>query len=301
MVSPSSGFPFRGVNSDKMTTSTMTAPVSRTKQGMPSTNNAVPEIELRGVCCHFGSHAVLRDIRLSVRTGETLALIGESGCGKSVTMKLMMSLLDPTEGDVYWSGRLVKGRTRQQRRREQLRFGYLFQGAALFDSLDVFENVAFGLRQNTRLGENDIRAIVHERLREVGLNETVCTNKPAELSGGMKKRVGLARALALDPEVILYDEPTTGLDPIMSDVINELIVMTRSRRPVTSVVVTHDMRTVQKVTDRVVMLTPLSQLEPGQSQIVFDGTTDEAFSSSEPHIAQFIAGDAGSRTLHGNL
>ena len=273
--------------------------------GTPAAHRAtaapVTEIELRGVSRSFGSHAVLRDIRLSVRTGETLAVIGESGCGKSVTMKLMMALLDPTEGDVHWQERPVSERTRQQRRSDQLRFGYLFQGAALFDSKNVFENVAFGLRQNTRLAEDDIRAIVRERLREVGLTETVCTKKPAELSGGMKKRVGLARALALDPEVIFYDEPTTGLDPIMSDVINELIVITRSRRPVTSVVVTHDMRTVRKVADRVVMLMPLSRLEPGQSQIVFKGTTDEAFSSREPHIAQFITGHAGSRTLQGNL
>ena len=283
-----------------MTISATQPPVVKAKRNTPSTDDAVAEIELRGVSRRFGSQPILRDIRLSVRSGETLALIGESGCGKSVTMKLMMSLLDPTEGEVYWSGRLVTERTRQQRRREQLRFGYLFQGAALFDSLGVFENVAFGLRQNTRLGEDDIRAIVHERLREVGLNESVCTQKPAELSGGMKKRVGLARALAIDPEVIFYDEPTTGLDPIMSDVINELIVMTRSRRPVTSIVVTHDMRTVQKVADRVVMLTPLSRLEPGQSQIAFDGTTDEAFSSDEPHIAQFITGNAGSRTLLGD-
>jgi len=284
-----------------MTTWAIKTPLSNRKPITPPADNAVAEIELRGVSRRFGSHAILRDVWLSVRTGETLALIGESGCGKSVTMKLMMSLLTPTEGEVHWSGCPVGQRTRQQRRREQLRFGYLFQGAALFDSLDVFENVAFGLRQNTQLEEDAVRAIVYERIREVGLNESICTKKPAELSGGMKKRVGLARALALDPEVIFYDEPTTGLDPIMSDVINELIVMTRSRRPVTSIVVTHDMRTVQKVADRIVMLQPLSRLEPGESQIAFEGTTAEAFSSAEPHIAQFIAGDAGSRTLDGNL
>jgi len=161
--------------------------------------------------------------------------------------------------------------------------------------MSVFENVAFGLRQNTSLDEDEIRAIVHERLREVGLAETICQHKPAELSGGMKKRVGLARALALTPEVIFYDEPTTGLDPIMSDVINELILQTRVRRPVTSVIVTHDMKTVQRVADRVIMLSSVARLEPDASQVVFKGTAKEAFSTIDPQISQFIAGHAGER------
>ncbi len=254
-----------------------------------------PPIELRHVTKTFDSQQVLRDISLEVKGGETLALIGESGCGKSVTLKLMMALLEPSAGAVHWYGRPVRDFTEQQLNRERLRFGYLFQGAALFDSMNVFENVAFGLRQNTSFSPEQIRQIVRERLSEVGLPETVCRKKPAELSGGMKKRVGLARALALTPEVVFYDEPTTGLDPIMSDVINELILQTRARRPVTSVVVTHDMRTVRKVADRVVILHPLAPLEPDAAQIVFEGAAEEAFSSSDPQVCQFVRGEAGKR------
>lgn len=254
-----------------------------------------PIIELCNVSKSFGGQPVLENVSLEVRAGESLALIGESGCGKSVTMKLMMSLLEPTCGEICWNGCPVTDRDERELIRERLRFGYLFQGAALFDSMDVFENVAFGLRQNTGLANDEISHIVHERLAEVGLPESVCVKKPAELSGGMKKRVGLARALALSPEVVFYDEPTTGLDPIMSDVINELIVQTRARRPVTSVIVTHDMRTVQRVADRVIMLYPLRRLQAGASQVVFDGTTDEAFSSGNARVSQFVAGHAGQR------
>jgi len=254
-----------------------------------------PVIEFRQVSRSFEAQPVLRDITLSVQRGETLALIGESGCGKSVTMKLMMALLEPTDGEVYWHGRPVKERSERELIRERLLFGYLFQGAALFDSMNVYENVAFGLRQNSSLRESEVRQIVHERVREVGLPEDVCHRKPAELSGGMKKRVGLARSLALSPEVVFYDEPTTGLDPIMSDVINELILRTRTLRPVTSIVVTHDMRTVQKVADRVVMLYPLTRLEPHASQIIFEGTPQEALAAEDPRVTDFVTGRAGER------
>ena len=254
-----------------------------------------PSIELRAVSKRFGIQPILRDITLEVHRGETLALIGESGCGKSVTMKLIMGLLDPTDGEVLWDGRSLKGRKEQELTWERLRFGYLFQGAALFDSMSVFDNVAFGLQQNTRVPKDQVRKIVFERLHEVGLPASVCDKKPAELSGGMKKRVGLARALALTPEIVLYDEPTTGLDPIMSDVINGLILQTRARRPVTSIVVTHDMTTVRKVADRVVMLYPLSRLSEGESQVVFNGTAKQAFASSDPRISQFVHGQAGER------
>ncbi|HUG93779.1 MAG TPA: ABC transporter ATP-binding protein [Planctomycetaceae bacterium] len=254
-----------------------------------------PIIELRRVSRSFGGHVVLDDLSLQVHRGETLVLIGESGCGKSVTLKLMMALLEPTGGEVLWNGTPVTRRSERQLTRERLRFGYLFQGAALFDSLTVSENVAFGLRQNTRLSEGEIGQIVRERLREVGLPEVVSERKPAQLSGGMKKRVGLARALAMSPEVMFYDEPTTGLDPIMSDVINELILKVRSQRPVTSVVVSHDMRTVHKVADRVIMLFPHSRLEPGESQIVFEGTPYDALAHSAPRVVQFMRGEAGER------
>ena len=149
--------------------------------------------------------------------------------------------------------------------RERIRFGFVFQQAALFDSMTIAQNVAFPLRQHTRKSAAEIDEIVVARLAEVGLPESVRFKKPAELSGGMRKRVGLARALALEPEVVLYDEPTTGLDPIMSDVINELILGTRRRHPVTSVIVTHDMRSAQRVADRIVMLYPLARLNEGRA------------------------------------
>ena len=252
-------------------------------------------IELQDACKGFGRQPVLRDVSLKVHEGTTLALIGESGCGKSVTLKLVMRLLEPDSGQVFWDGKPLENRSEKELSRDRLRFGYLFQGAALFDSMNVYDNVAFGLHENTRLPEAQVERIVHERLHEVGLPASVCSQKPAELSGGMKKRVGLARALSLTPEIVLYDEPTTGLDPIMSDVINELIIQTRTRRPVTSIVVTHDMTTVRKVADRVVMLYPLSRLEPGEPQIIFEGTADEAFSSDDARVSQFVHGEAGER------
>jgi phospholipid/cholesterol/gamma-HCH transport system ATP-binding protein len=159
----------------------------------------------------------------------------------------------------------------------------------------VFENIAFGLRQNTSMNEPQITQIVHDRLRDVGLPISVSSKKPAELSGGMRKRVGLARALALNPEIVLYDEPTTGLDPIMTDIINELILRTRERQPVTSIVVTHEMSTVRKVADRVIMLYPLARLPSDEPQIVFEGTAKQAFHSPDPRVTQFVHGQARER------
>ena len=254
-----------------------------------------PILEFRGVYRQFGSQLVLRNVNLQVHPGETLVIIGESGCGKSVTLKLMVGLLNPTQGTALLDGRPLAARNERELTAERLRFGYLFQGAALFDSMNVYENVAFGLRQNTTLPETEMTRIVHERLREVGLPPSVCKKMPVELSGGMKKRVGLARALALSPEIMLYDEPTTGLDPIMTDVINELIQQTRARRPVTSIVVTHEMSTVRKVADRVVMFYPVSRLAPDEPQIIFEGSAPEAFASEDPRVAQFVAGEAGAR------
>jgi phospholipid/cholesterol/gamma-HCH transport system ATP-binding protein len=258
----------------------------------------MPLITLQSVSKSFGPQHVLRNVTIEVRAGETLVLIGESGCGKSVTMKLMMDLLQPDAGSVLWDDHPLRDRNERQVTQERLRFGYLFQQAALFDSLTVFENVAFGLRQNKRMAEENIREIVHHRLQDVGLEPNVVIDKkPAELSGGMRKRVGLARALALSPEVMLYDEPTTGLDPIMSDVINELIIRTARREQMTSVVVTHDMTTVRKVADRVVMFYPLSRLDPHEPQIIFEGTSEEAFDCTDPRVHQFVHGEAGQRLL----
>ena len=261
----------------------------------PMTTAPVPVLELRGISMEFGSQRVLQDVSIEVCRGETLVLIGESGCGKSVTTKLLAGLLEPTRGEVQWDGRPVQNRSARELRRDRLRFGYLFQGAALFDSMNVFENVAFGLRENTELKESQIRDVVLERLREVGLAAAVGDKRPSDLSGGMKKRVGLARALAMSPDVVFYDEPTTGLDPVMSDVINELILQTQARRKVTSVVVTHDMHTVRRVADRVVMLYPLNRVGPGQPQVIFEGPPDEAFESDDVRVTSFVRGEAGAR------
>jgi phospholipid/cholesterol/gamma-HCH transport system ATP-binding protein len=253
-----------------------------------------PLIAYRKVSMRFGAQQVLRDLDLDVRRAETLAVVGESGCGKTVLLKLAIGLLRPTAGRVSFDGKVLTDLTERELVRQRLRFGFLFQGAALFDSLTVYDNVAFGLRAQRR-PEGEVREVVRQRLREVGLPENAMTKKPAELSGGQKKRVGLARALALDPEVMLYDEPTTGLDPIMTDVINELILQTRRQRPVTSVVVTHELKTVQKVADRVVMLYPLAQLAPGENQILFDGTPEELARCEEARVRQFVAGEARDR------
>jgi phospholipid/cholesterol/gamma-HCH transport system ATP-binding protein len=252
-------------------------------------------IQLQHVSMRFGGQQVLHEIGLDIPRGQTLVVIGESGCGKTVLLKLIIGLLKATSGRVLFDGKVLVELDDAELTRQRLRFGFLFQGAALFDSLSVFDNVAFGLRELKRYGDHEIRENVRQRLQEVGLPAMVETKMPAELSGGMKKRVGLARALAIGPEVMLYDEPTTGLDPIMSDVINELILQTRQKHPVTSIVVTHDMKTVWKVADRVVMLYPLPRLKPGEGQILFDGPPAEIEKSADERVRQFIRGECGER------
>lgn len=252
-------------------------------------------IALEQVSMQFGGQRVLHAIDLYVQRGQTMAIIGESGCGKTVLLKLIIGLLRPTVGRVIFDGKVLVDLPERELTRQRLRFGFLFQGAALFDSLSVEDNVAFGLRAQGRRPETEVLEIVRQRLLEVGLPAGVMAKKPAELSGGMKKRVGLARALALDPEVMLYDEPTTGLDPIMTDVINELILQTRRQHSITSIVVTHEMKTVYKVADRVVMFYPLSRLHPGESQVLFDGTPEELQRCEDPRVRQFIEGEARDR------
>ncbi len=255
----------------------------------------VPVVEMRNVSRAFGQQLILRDVQLKVHREETLVIVGESGCGKSVTLKLMNNLIEPTAGSVLWDGVPVSKLTPRQLHTRRLKFGFVFQMAALFDSLSVFDNVAFGLDQNPELSTGDTVETVTQLLRDVGLSfDAVARKRPAELSGGMRKRVALARALALRPEILLHDEPTTGLDPIMSDVINELILQTAGSG-ITNIVVTHDMRTVERVADRVIMLSPLSQLEEGESQIVFEGDPTATFACTDPRVSQFVRGEAGSR------
>ena len=263
----------------------------------PPVDPALPVLATERLTVRFGRLAVLRDITLAIPAGETLVILGESGCGKTVLLKCLIGLIRPSSGEVRFEGRSLARHGERALAALRTRYGFVFQGAALFDSLSIADNIAFPLREHTRLAEDEITAIVDQLLAEVGLPPHVRARKPMELSGGMRKRAGLARALALDPPVVLYDEPTTGLDPIMTDVIAELILKVRGRGGVTSVVVTHDMHTARKVADRIVMLHPLARLAPDAPQIVFSGTPAELDRSRDPRIRQFIEGRAGNRLV----
>lgn len=242
-------------------------------------------IEVRDVYKNFESLEVLKGCSIDVVRGETLVVIGGSGCGKSVLLKHMIGLLRPDSGTVFFEGEEMSSMSTAQLARVRRRFGMVFQGSALFDSLSVDGNVGFALRRYSGKSEEEIREIVGRKLRLVGL-AGVQEKMPAELSGGMKKRVGIARAIAIDPEVILYDEPTTGLDPIMADVINELIMRVEKSQNATSIVVTHDMKSAYKVGTRIAML------EGGR--IIEVGSPEEIQNTSNPVVSQFIHGEAGS-------
>ncbi len=259
-----------------------------------------PIIEINELDVSFGRQDVLRDISLSVPAGQTLAIIGESGCGKTVLLKTIIGLVQPTRGYVEFDGQRIDQLDDQELTRQRTRFGFVFQNAALFDSMTVAENILFPLRQHhpgERASHDDAMLA---RLAEVGLPTAVLRKRPAELSGGMRKRVGLARALIMNPEVLLYDEPTTGLDPIVSDVINELMMRTRKQNPVTSIIVTHDMKTATKVADRIVMLYPLARLADDEEQILFDGSAEEIEGANDRRVTQFIRGEAGDRLMEMN-
>jgi len=256
-----------------------------------------PLVDIRSLHVRFGKHAVLRDISLSIPRGQTLALLGESGCGKTVLMKTIIGLVRATEGKVVYDDRDIAQLPDRELTQLRTRFGFVFQQAALFDSMTIGQNVSFPLRQHSDKGRDELNRIVAQRIAEVGLPDSVVYKKPAELSGGMRKRVGLARALAMNPEIMLYDEPTTGLDPIMSDVINELILRVRRQYPVTSIVVTHDMHSAKKVADRVVMLYPLPRLRPGEPQVIYDGPPEGLERSRDSRVTQFVRGEAGERLM----
>jgi phospholipid/cholesterol/gamma-HCH transport system ATP-binding protein len=231
----------------------------------------------------FGKNRVLRGCSLDVRDGETLTIIGGSGTGKSVTLKLMLGLLKPDSGHIVVDGQDITEMTEEELSVVQKNFSYVFQGGALFDSMTVGENVAFGLQQMKQHSSDEIRDIVKEKLAVVGL-QGIESLKPSELSGGMRKRVSIARSIAMSPKYLFYDEPTTGLDPIMSDVINDLIVDLHKKLGQTGVVITHDMRSAYKISSRVAMLY--------QGQIVQMDTPENIKNSTDPIVQQFVTGSA---------
>jgi phospholipid/cholesterol/gamma-HCH transport system ATP-binding protein len=244
----------------------------------------VPKISVRGLKKSFGPKLVLDGIDLDITAGESMVVIGGSGTGKSVMVKCILGLLEPDAGSIKIDGQEVVGMPTTEREKLMQKFGMLFQGAALFDSLPVWENVAFALIQGRGLERDKAKEIALAKLANVGLGPEVGELRPSELSGGMQKRVGLARAIAIEPEIIIFDEPTTGLDPIMADVINTLIVKCVRDLGATAVSITHDMASVRKIADRIAMIY--------KGRIIWSGTKDEIDRSGNPYVDQFIHGRA---------
>ena len=247
-------------------------------------NKAVPKIALKGLKKRFGPKVVLDGIDLEVATGESLVVIGGSGTGKSVMLKCILGLLQPDAGSIKIDGQEALGLGGSEREALMHKFGMLFQGAALFDSLLVWENVAFGLVQGRGMSRPQAREIALQKLANVGLGPEVANLRPSELSGGMQKRVGLARAIAAEPEIIFFDEPTTGLDPIMGDVINDLIIRCREQLGATTLSITHDLASARKIADRVAMI--------HGGKIVWSGPVAQIDRSGNPYVDQFIHGRA---------
>lgn len=249
-----------------------------------SQNPAADKIVLTGVCKAFGRNEILRGIDLSVPRGKSMVVIGGSGTGKSVTLKCVLGLLEPDSGSILVDGQETAGLKSTARDELMRKFGMLFQGGALFDSLKIWENVAFGLIHGQKMTKKQAREIAIEKIRDVGLKPEVGELFPAELSGGMQKRVSLARAIATKPEIIFFDEPTTGLDPIMADVINELIVKCVKQLGATALSITHDMASVRKIADYVAMIY--------EGRIIWCGPVGDLDHSGNPYVDQFINGRA---------
>lgn len=238
-------------------------------------------IEIKNVYKTFNGNLVLDGLNLTINTGETTVIIGRSGCGKSVLLKLIIGILRPDSGHILIDGKDVTKMDEKGLSALRMKFGMLFQGAALFDSMNVLENIGFSMIEHTNAKHDEISKRVKECMSLVGLRG-IETKKPAELSGGMRKRVGLARAIALRPKILLYDEPTTGLDPIMADAINDLIVELHNKLKVTGIAVTHDMTSAYKIGDRMAMLY--------NGKIITVGTPDEIKATKDPIVRQFITG-----------
>ena len=245
-------------------------------------------IEVRNLEKSFGDHKILDGVSFGIDKGESVVIIGRSGGGKSVLLKHLIALLKPDAGQVLIEGEDIVPMNERQLLRVRHKFGMLFQGAALFDSMTVAENIGFPLRRERQLAEPEIACRVSQVLEMVDLPGTE-DKKPSELSGGMRKRVGLARAIVYQPEIVLYDEPTTGLDPIVSDSIDQLIARVRDRLQVTSVVVTHDMRSARRLGQRILML--------HNKKIYATGTPDEIFQSQDPIVRQFVDGVADTKEV----
>lgn len=236
-------------------------------------------IEINNVYKSFSGKSVLRGVNLHIQKGESVVIVGKSGCGKTVLLKSIIGLIQPDSGEIWIQGENIVGMPRKRLYQIRTKMGMLFQGSALFDSLTVEENVALPLREHTRLDWKEIQEKVREKLALVGLSGAE-GKKPSELSGGMRKRVGLARALIMEPEILLYDEPTTGLDPVTAGMINDLIAELNQKFSVTSVAVTHDMTSTFAIGDRVAML--------HEGKVVFDGSMKEFRESSLPIIQEFL-------------
>lgn len=246
--------------------------------------SAAPKLQLKDVRKAFGNNNVLRGVNLSIEKGKSLVVIGGSGTGKSVMIKSVLGIVTPDSGSIMVDGQETTGLKGKDRDALMRKFGMLFQGAALFDSLPVWENVAFGLMQGKGMSRKDAHDIAIEKLRAVGLPARVASLLPAELSGGMQKRVGLARAIAANPEIIFFDEPTTGLDPIMADVINDLIVETSKGLGATTLSITHDMQSARKIADDIAMIY--------KGEIIWQGKAADIDHSGNPYVDQFIKGSA---------